>query len=846
MITASLKTLRRRASLLASLLAIVLGTAFVSGSLIVSDQIQRAYESITLGTVADVNVRPNTNGAKSSNLTQVLTASDVKRIASIPGVEYGGGTITATDAFVLNDAGAVANQFAPGLGMAWHGGKAAGGRPGLTIIKGREPSTAGEVVLDPDSLRNTGASVGDIVKIAIGRAENPVKEFTVVGTGLFGTQSSAGGAVYAFFSTKQAQELFLGGKEAFQGMWIQAKEGQNADKLAEEVAMNLPEGFDALTAPELAKELEGSFRPFLQTVTALLLAVAGVALLIGAFLISNTFSVLVSQRAGELALFRAIGASRGQVVGVTLLQSLLMGIMGSVIGLFAGLGVAYFVGLLLGAFGADFSGTGLSIPSAAIVAALAVGVIATVLAGLGPALRAGRVEPVAAMRAASGGGEGIPRWQTVLGAVLTIGATGVLIAAALGTPFSNQATVAAGAVALVIGAFLLLPTLASLPVWLLSIGSERRGLVRNLAMINLQRQPRRLRAAAASLMVGLAVLTAMGTVVESSRTTLEHSVSRSIQADFLVQGSMNQSFSPQLAKRLLDVPGVSAVHEMWIIPSRVGDESVMVGATAPSDFGQILAQRMVQGFPDQLSGDSIILGEELASNLGVGVGDEVALQLTQTPQTVKVVGIMASGDDADLVTAVVPSDLPIAAGLPASDTVLGIDVEAGTTPNDLRPDIDAIVKEYPLVSVADVQQYVQIRLAPMQQTFGMIAALLALTWLIATLGVLNTLALSVMERTREVGFLRALGLDRGRVRRMIRLEAVVMSLVGGIAGVLVGLLIGWAVQGATGSAALADLSIPWGPIGVALVSAIVAGLLGGWIPARIAARAPVLSAVAAR
>ena len=222
------------------------------------------------------------------------------------------------------------------------------------------------------------------------------------------------------------------------------------------------------------------------------------------------------------------------------------------------------------------------------------------------------------------------------------------------------------------------------------------------------------------------------------------------------------------------------------------------------------------------------------------------MQLTQTPQTVKVVGIMASGDDADLVTAVVPSDLPIAAGLPASDTVLGIDVEAGTTPNDLRPDIDAIVKEYPLVSVADVQQYVQIRLAPMQQTFGMIAALLALTWLIATLGVLNTLALSVMERTREVGFLRALGLDRGRVRRMIRLEAVVMSLVGGIAGVLVGLLIGWAVQGATGSAALADLSIPWGPIGVALVSAIVAGLLGGWIPARIAARAPVLSAVAAR
>lgn len=847
MIAASLKALlRRRASLIASLFAIVLGTAFVSGSLIVSDQVQRAYESITLGTVADVNVRPDTNGAQSANLTQVLTEKDVERVRELPGVEYAAGTISATDAFVLNQASDVANEFAPGLGMAWHRGNAAEGRPGLTIIEGREPRAAGEVVLDPDSLTNAGTSVGDTVELAIGRAEEPVQQFTVVGTGLFGTQSSAGGATYAFFSTEEAQQLFLGGEDAFHGMWVQTKEGQDPATVAQTVAADLPEGFDALTAPELAKELEGSFRPFLQMVTALLLAVAGVALLIGAFLISNTFSVLVSQRTGELALFRAMGASRGQVVGVTLLQSLLMGLVGSVIGLFAGLGVAQLVGVLLESFGMDFSGTGLSIPPAAIIATLGVGVVVTLLAGLAPALRAGRVEPVAAMRTASGTGEAIPRWQTVLGAILAVGGAGVLVAAALGTRLSNQATVAAGAAALVIGAFLLLPTLAQVPVWLLSLGTERRGLIRHLAAINLHRQPRRLRAAAASLMVGLAALTALGTVVESSRETLENSVSRSIQADYLVQGSTNQSFSPQLAKRLAGVDGVSAVHEMWMIPGRVGEASASIGAITPRDFGEILEQKMLHGSPSELEGNSIILTEELALTLGVAVGDDVTLSLTQSPQTVKVVGIMADGDDANLVTALVPSGLPVAAGLEARDTVLGVDLEEGAATDAVRPRVDAIVEDYPLVSVADAEQYVQIRLAPMQQTFGSIAALLALTWLIATLGVLNTLALSVMERTREIGFLRALGLDRSHVRRIIMVEAVVMSLVGGVAGVVVGLLIGWSIQGASGGSALADLSIPWGPIVIALVSAVVAGLLGGWIPARIAARAPVLSAVAAR
>lgn len=846
MLKASWKSLLgRKLRLLMSAFAVVLGVSFVSGSLIFTHMMSESFDGIMSGTVADVNVQAkgSDDGDFGTQTRGTITQEQVDAIGRVDGVESVQGFTSVTDAFPLGkDGKVIGGQGAPAIGGNVVTAPALGRKPGMVIRSGHLPGP-GEVVVDPTTLRRSGYHLGDTITIASSGAQPSLKA-RIVGTVLWGANESTAGATYAMFDAATTQKQWMGGKKAWQMAWVTARPGQDLDALARRIqAGATPQGFEALTGTAVADKAQSQIQQGLSFITTFLLVFAGISLVVGSFLIVNTFSILVAQRSRELALLRAMGASRRQVRSSVLFEAFVTGLVGSTLGLVLGLGIALGISRLFGAVGLDLGSITPTLTPQAVVASYLVGMLVTMLAAYLPARRASQVPPVAAMTGeAMTGTQDLGRRLVVGVGMTALGLALLLTGLFWGDAPQPMAWIGAGALLTLLGVAFSSPVLGR-PV-LLALGRVYRGAfgqVGALAELNAARNPRRTAATASALMIGLTLVSAMAVLGDSAKASMRSGIDEALRGDFLYSNPAYMPFSPAVADQAARVEGVTGVHRYRMAFGRLDGQRETLGAIGPKDFDKILAGTVVEGSLDDFRDGTLIADRETATRHHWRVGQTVTYTLADKPLPLRVAAISEhpKGAGGGVVTTLATLQK---AGLPATDLQVTVDVAPGADKAAVRDRLEAVVKDLPMVTVQDQHEFADTQAKSLDQLLAMIYALLGLAILIAILGIVNTLALSVIERTREIGLLRAIGLRRGQLGRMIRLESVAIALLGSVLGLGMGVVFGYAIVRALADDGL-SLHIPWLQLLAFLVVAALVGVLAALWPAHRAARMDVLRAI---
>jgi putative ABC transport system permease protein len=852
MIRAALKSLLgRKLRLLMSTFAIVLGVAFVAGTLIFSDTLNRSFTALFASTVGDVVVRPEggttADGAPSS---VTLPGALLDQLRDVPGAARVDGNVSAFGVFVVSKEGKVVSGFGPpAIGGNWSDAPAGHGLEGLEIVEGHAPHGPDEVLFDERTAERAGYVVGDRVTIIPSTAAAPTPDGsvapmslqpTLVGIAGFPSGGSLNGATFAAFDTPTAQDLFLGGKDAYTDAWVTAADGVSQEQLRDAVATELPDGVEAVTGDDAADEAASDLMKAISFLTTFLLIFAGISLVVGAFLIVNTFSILVAQRSRELALLRALGASKRQVTWSVQLEAFVLGVLGATVGL--GLGVLLAMGIraLFANFGLDLSGQPLIFAPRTFLAAYAVGIVVTMAAAWLPARRTGRIAPVQALRDDVALPESSLRRRFVVGAVLVVlGLVVLWLGLFSDLPHGGWQT-GGGILAILLGVAAASPVLARPFLAAVRTAYARVfGTVGRLAGQNALRNPRRTAATASALMIGLALACTMAIVGDSAKASVDKSVAENFVGDFVVSNVIGSEFTPAIGDRMEQVDGVQRVIRERFKPTEHDGDRMPVSAVAPGDVGP-LELDVTDGDADAFADGSILVQRSWADDEDLAIGDEVTFDMPVGERSYRVAGIF---EDNPIIVAqaLMTLDDLAAAGYTQSDNVLIVFTDDSPGVQDR---LDAVVADLPVVTVKDQHEFAQEQREPIDQFVLMIFALLGLALVIAVLGIVNTLALSVIERTREVGLLRAVGVSRPQLRWMITLESIVIAVLGALLGVLLGIGFGVSLMYAVRDQGLEVISVPFGQLAVFLALSVVIGVLAAVFPARRAARLDVLRAIA--
>lgn len=844
MLRASWKSLLgRKLRLLMSAFAIILGVSFVAGSLIFTDTLGKAFDGIT-DTVGDVVVRPTTTSGMfdGTGSSRTVPGSLVEQLASTSGAARADGNISDESTFVISTAGKlIGGQGAPGLGLNYNDAPTSAGTQPLTLTAGHWPQRTGEVVLDVATAERAGYGVGDTVAIVTSGAQ-PKVSATLVGTAKFASGGLVGASL-TIFDTKTAQGLYFGGKDAFHNVTVTAKDGVSADDLAKSVAGQLPKGYEALTGAKLADEQKTSINEALSFISTFLLIFAGIALFVGSFLIINTFSILVAQRSRELAMLRALGAGRRQVTRSVLFEAFVVGLVGSTLGLGLGLGLAVGIRALFATLGLDLSESPLVFQSSTVIAAYAVGLAVTMVAAYLPARRAGKMPPVAAMRDDVAMPEGTMRWRVAVGGLLVaVGVAGIAIG---GLASVDKAAwfVGIGVFALVLGVALTSPVVGR-PVIAVTGAIYRRlfGAVGLMAEQNAIRNPRRTAATASALMIGLTLVSMMSVFGASAKASVDKAIDANFAADFVVSNAVGQPFSAAVTNEVSQVQGVEAVSPIRIVGMQLGDARTGGAAIEPESFRRVVPIDLIDGSLDGLTGRAIAVDQKLAAEHQLSVGSKVDLAIAGERGDYTIAAVYHDLKAISL-PVLVGIDTATAAGLPEQDSMTFVLTAPGVDRAAVEAGLDKVVADLPTVTVKDQAAFAEEQRGPIDQMLALIYALLGLAVVIAVLGIVNTLALSVIERTREIGLLRAVGLSRRQLRTMLRLESVAIALLGAVLGVGLGLAGGWALQRALASDGIDVLAIPAAQLAIFVALAGIVGVLAALWPGRRAARLDVLRAI---
>ena len=835
--------LARKVRLLMSTLAIVLGIGFLSGVMTFSTGLNATFDNIVKGSTPDGLVRPE-GDLQAANAgvgtTQLIEPTDVAKIAALPEVAAADGSVDGIGSFLLGkDNKMVGGQGAPTLAFNFSPSENMAGEQVLELTEGDWPAKPGEITLDTSSAERGAYDVGDTVTLIVPTAD-PRRTFTLVGTADFNGGGTAG-ATLVLLDTAEAQEIFLDGADAFTSVALTAADGVSQAELAAAAAAVAPDGFTAVTGDEVVEETQEQLGQFLDIISYFLTTFAVIAIVVGAFIIFNTFSILVSQRVRESALLRALGASKKQVTRSVLIEAFIMSLVGATVGLFLGLGLARVLAGLFRTFGLDISGEVLTLTPFTIIAAYVVGIVVTMVAAYVPARRAAKVAPVAAMR------DDLVVQEQGMGRRLVLGSTALLVGVALavagliGAPGNDAIWIGVGAVIWVITTAVLAPVIGH-PVLVAcrAVFGRLFGTPGRLAGENALRNPRRTGATASALMIGLAVVSAVGVLASSLSATNDAVVDAEFRSDFLVQMPAFQSFPAVYGDQMEDVDGVALVSRQQGTPVTVDkDQTFVIGVD--DAFFDIYELTMVDG-TDEISGHQAILSEGRAEDLGVGPGDtiDVGFPGGKTIE-VEVVGISEATPTTGSIT--VPLSVFRDAGLKRSDSTLSITVEDGADRGAVKQDLEDVVKELPILAVQDKVEFKELISGQVNQLLYVIYGLLALAVIIAVIGIVNTLGLSVLERTREIGLLRAVGLSRSKLRRMITLESVAIALLGAVLGMVLGLVIGVVLRQSLKDD-LTELALPLTSLSIFLVVAVIFGVLAAIVPAIRASRMKVLDAIA--
>ncbi|MGS2615685.1 ABC transporter permease [Micromonospora sp. LZ34] len=847
MFRATLKSLlARKVRLILSGLAVVLGVMFVSGAFVLTDTLGRSFDAIFADAYegVDVNVAAKPKIAlgetEGEQVSPPFPAATLDKVKAVPGVAEATGVVAADGARLIGGNGKVVTSFGPPqLGENWTGENDL-----VQLREGRGPQAADEIVINKALATAGKVKVGDRVGVL---TLEPKREFTIVGVfGYSGGRDSIGGANEIMFTTPIAQQLMLGAPDTYNSVSIKAADGVSDESLRDAVAAAVGAGYEVKTGEQLSADAAAGLKEALTFFNRILLGFAAVALLVGTFLILNTFSIIVAQRTRELALMRAIGASGKQIIGSVVLEAVAVGLIASVLGLGAGIGIGALLAYLFSTFAGGLTLAGLGVPPSAVIGAFSVGLVITVVAALLPALRASRIPPIAAMQDVATPDRPLTKITVAGGVVTAIGATLLALGLTGNAGDNTLATILGGVLFAFIGVALLTP-LISRPVVSLLGAIFAWSVPGKLGRLNSGRNPRRTAITAAALMVGIALVTGVTVILDSAKSSISGLAQDTIKAELVISGAQSgprpPSFDPAVLEKAAAIPGVRLVDGEYGDMALVGGERTWVAASSDvAALRQIFGATPTAGDIDRLAPDQMLVSSDTAKSRGLSVGSQVPVQLARgEARTYTVSGIYASSQLTN------PVLLPPAAAREFSipQPIQGfIQLAPGTSVASVQPQVEALLADSPEVSVADRDAFIEQQAGQLDGLLTMIQILLALAIVIAVLGIINTLALSVLERTRELGLLRAIGLRRAQTMRMITVEAVVISVFGALLGVAVGSGLGAAVVEALKDEGITDLVLPWSQMGIFLGLAAIVGVIAAVLPAVRAARINVLGAIA--
>jgi putative ABC transport system permease protein len=606
----------------------------------------------------------------------------------------------------------------------------------------------------------------------------------------------------------------------------------------------IPSKYESITGADQAQRAAKEIQDGLGFFSTALLAFAGVALFVGAFLIFNTFSIIVAQRTRELALLRCLGASRRQVLSSVLLEAGLVGLIASAIGLGFGIVIAIGLRAVLGAVGIDLPSTGTVFELRTVIVSLVVGVVITLVSSFMPALRATRVPPVAAMRAeaATPPSRSIRR-RSIIGSLVTLVGVGLLVLGLFRDIDNRVAVVGGGAVVIFLGVAILSPLIARpLARWIGWPFARAFRLPGNLARQNAMRNPRRTSATAAALMIGLALVTFAGIFVASAKSSIDSVLDRTVSADYIATTESFQGFSPEVAKRLAALPDLEAVTSSRYGGWRLNGQAQGLQAVDPVAYDSLVRTETTSGRLADLQSGGLAVSEDNAKQHGWKVGSIVPMEFPANG--VQQVPVKAIYEDNQLNGGYLLSLTDYQKGYSTQlDSMVIAKAKPGADQAAVRGAVDRAVADFPNVRVQDMAQYKAETGRQLDQLLNLVRSLLAFAIVIALFGIVNTLALSVFERVRELGLLRAVGATRRQVRSMIRWEAVIISVLGAVLGMAVGVFFGWTMVRALASQGFGEFTVPGAQLVAYVLLAAVAGVLAAILPGRRAAKVDVLRAI---
>ena len=853
MIAVALKgLLARRVRAILTAFAIVLGVAMVSGTFVLTDTIQRAFHGVFSSSYKDTSVTVSGKEVVEGSLSGRPTVPDtlVTTVRALPDVAAASGQLvdfsSNTDSVKLIDArGKALGGHAPTFGFGIDPSQPRFNP--LELTAGAWPSGPHQVVIDAGTAGKHHYAVGDSIAAA---ANGPAARFTITGLVKLGNVSSLGGATIAAFDVPTAQAL-LHKRGRVDAISVAAKPGVSQSALAREIKPLLPPRAQVKTADEQAKADEETVSKGIGVIRYLLLAFGAIALFVGAFVIFNTISITVAQRAREFATLRTIGASRRQILRSVLLESIVIGLVASAIGLFLGVGLAKGLNAIFVALGIDLPKAGTVFAPRTIVVSMVVGTVVTLVAGIVPAVRATRVPPIAAVR------EGVVlpttrlhRYRPFLSGALVVAAIG-LIAVGL---FGGSTGVSGVLVPLAGGTLLLFVGIAMISSHLVRplaafVGLPARragGIAGRLAGENAVRNTGRTATTAAALMVGLALVTFVATLGAGLRASDEDALRRQVKADYVVLPGKNaDTFSSAAGERAAAAPGATLAASVRTDQARVLGETVEVAGVQTPAIGRLYHFDWTRGSDAVLArlGNGAIVAKDDAAAHHLTIGSPLKLQTpTGDTRTFVVKGTYDPPQIDSLFTGVVISEAAFDRVFPRPKNMFTfVDVRGGAT-SSATAGLERVLAAFPDARVQTRSAWVSERAAAINLILDLFYVLLALSVIVSLFGMVNTLILSVFERTRELGMLRAVGMTRMQMRRMIRHESIITALIGAALGLPLGVfLAGLITQGLSSQGV--GFHLPVLSLVAFSVVAVLAGIVAAILPARRAARLNVLSAL---
>jgi len=829
-------------------LAVLLGVAFIAGTFVLTDTMNNSfnglYSQMYQGTAAVVRAtQPFNPGTNFANQRQLIDASLATTVARVPGVQA---VALDTEGYARivgkngKPIGTVGNG-APTLGFGWTDVTALD--PFRLLAGGQPPRSPDQVVIDKHSADVGGFKVGDTVRILTQQGSGI---YTITGIVTFGSSDNLLGATTAGFDPVTAAKLLAqpGKTDAID---VESAPGVSAATLVTRIqnAIHNP-GIEVVSGASVTAEGEQAAHQDLSIIGDFLLAFGLIALFVGAFVIFNTFSMVVAQRQRELALLRAVGASRGQVLAMVLGESVVIGLIASGAGVIAGIGLAMVLKAGMAALGISLPGSGLVVSPRTVLFGLLAGTLVTAASAIVPARRAATIPPVAALQDAAAE----PRQPSVQRSVsrLIVGMLGVVILSIglFGHTGDRVELVGIGAAAVFIGVAVL-STFAVRPVCrVLGVPLARSGPAGMLGERSAIRTPARTSATAAGLMVAVAMVSMITIMASSLKASADSTITSALRADFVVatgaQAGGSGGLSPNLERSLAALPQVSDVAGIRSGVVKMFGTVTPVVAADPAKAAQLVDMGVTQGELATMTPTGIGVSAQVASSRHLQLGSPVAVTYPTTGTKEYTVQVIYSVRD-------VAGDyiLPLAAAqanFPSSlDIAIMVKLAPGVTADAARPAISRVLAAYPTATLQNQDQYKASQTQSYNTLLNLVYELLALAVLIALIGIANTLALSIYERTRELGLLRAVGATRGQLRSMVRAEALVISAFGALEGLVLGAFFGWAIVDSMHSLGVTQLAFPVSQLLIVTVVAALAGLLASIAPSRRAARLNILQAV---